>query len=205
MPVFQPHVARKTPPFTTFSPCTSTHLAHATKKDGSTAGHHRGPLRHGSLALGAGGRHHRRLGGALHRQRRWDEPDRNSDRRRGGWSAHHEASPSRLVHPTGAPRQELAERVARGPASETATREVCSTMSQYIQQLRLRWGKPFSSSVLLGGVQHQDENLKVLRKMSTFDLPTGSIGSRYLLFGSSWRTEFVVGQRTSEERMVLDP
>ncbi|CAK9048491.1 unnamed protein product [Durusdinium trenchii] len=33
---------------------------------------------------------------------------------------------------------------------------VCSTMSQYIQQLRLRWGKPFSSSVLLGGVQHQD-------------------------------------------------
>ncbi|CAL1140556.1 unnamed protein product [Cladocopium goreaui] len=33
---------------------------------------------------------------------------------------------------------------------------VCSTMSQYIQQLRLRWGKPFATNLLVGGIQHAE-------------------------------------------------
>ncbi|CAJ1360998.1 unnamed protein product [Effrenium voratum] len=33
---------------------------------------------------------------------------------------------------------------------------VCSTMSQYIQSLRLRFGKRFETGILLGGVQHAD-------------------------------------------------
>lgn len=33
---------------------------------------------------------------------------------------------------------------------------VCSTMTQYILQLRLRYGKSFASSLALGGVQHVD-------------------------------------------------
>merc|ERR1712061_263008 len=31
---------------------------------------------------------------------------------------------------------------------------VCSTMSQYIWRLRLHWSRPYTSAMLIGGVQH---------------------------------------------------